>query len=188
MKIAIYDAAEKSPVGLSWALGARLFKLLGYFKHVIPAHNWSDALRDAIALSVKTPVTEIQFWGHGSPGGVYVAGEPLEAHATHRLLLTELQHVLAPDAFVWFRTCASFAGASGRTFAVAVVSKMKCRVAGSTFNIGFPWHSGQHSLRPGETPYWGASEGLNLKNEPLGSRRSAPNTIVFNRMSLPESW
>jgi hypothetical protein len=109
-------------------------------------------------------------------------------NADHKMLLASLGRALEPNAFVWLRTCASFAGGPGRSLATSLVKTMSCRVAGSTFNIGFPWHSGQHSLRPDAVPGWSITEGLDDKGKPLGSAKKAPHTVPFTAMSLPDAW
>lgn len=188
MKLTIYDAAENSPVGWSWAAGARLYKTSGYVQHVVPAKNWADGLRRVNDLTARYKINEIQFWGHGSPGKVYVAGKPLDVNGEHKILLSLLGRSLEPNSFVWLRTCASFAGASGHSLATVLMNTLNCRVAGSTFNIGFPWHSGQHSLRPGATPAWPITEGLDVAQKPKGSSKKAPHTVPFTAMSLPDTW
>lgn len=188
MKLAIYDAAENSPVGWSWATGAKLYKAMGYFQHVVAAHSWDDGLRRVNDLTSRYRINEIQFWGHGSPGKVFVAGKWLDVDGAHKIPLTRLGSSLEPNSFVWLRTCASFAGVPGRTLATELVSMLNARVAGSTFNIGFPWHSGQHSLRPNAVPAWPITEGLDVKGQPMGSAKKSPHTVPFAAMSLPDAW
>jgi hypothetical protein len=188
MKLAIYDAAENSFVGWSWAAGAKLYKASGYFQHVVPAKSWADGLRKVNDLTARYKINEIQFWGHGSPGRVSIAGQPLDVNGDHKILLTLLGRSLEPNSFVWLRTCASFAGGPGRTLASSLVKTLNCRVAGSTFNIGFPWHSGQHSVRPDALPAWPITEGLDAALKPKGSSKKAPHTVPFSAMSLPDAW
>ena len=187
MRLIIYDAAENTPVGWSWAIGARLFRFSGQVQHVVAARTWAQGLQDALSLATKNRITEVQFWGHGSPGRVYVAGESLKPTRDHQRALLDLSNALDPQALIWLRTCSSFAGPSGHRFALDLSVRTGRRVAGSTFLIGL-WHSGQHSLRPGQTPSWPLTEGLDAALQPLWSQADAPNTLPFSQMDLPPSW
>jgi hypothetical protein len=187
MKIIIYDASDKSLVGWSWAVGVRLFCLLGLAKHYVAARSWQEALHGALDIAVAHRVTQIEYWGHGAPGQLVLAGRLLARSGPEADLLGAVGALLEPGALVWFRTCASFAGLSGQSLASALAAALNCRVAGSTYNIGFPWHSGQRSLRPGATPAWSDTEGLE-GNRPLWSKYRAPNTVGFWAQRLPEDW
>jgi len=188
MRIAIYDATEKAPVGLSWSAGAWLMKTGGYVQHIIPGLSWSQALEDARAITKRHWIREIQFWGHGAPGGVFINNIPLDVDDANRRALVNLAFDMAENGLIWFRTCASFAGPRGHRFATNLMKTTQMRVAGSTFNIGFPWHSGQRSLRPGATPQWSLTEGLGVDGRPMWSSAKAPNTLMFATMSLPSAW
>lgn len=188
MKLAIYDAAENSPIGWSWAAGARLYKASGLFQHVVAARSWTQGLQDAVALARKYRFDEVQFWGHGRPGRISVDGESLKVNHDHRRLLVNLGFALEPDALLWFRVCSAFAGAPGHRLAIDLMKTTQRRVASSTFIIGFPWHSGQRSLRPGESPTWSLTEGLAADGELLPSRANAPHTLPFTATRLPSGW
>lgn len=188
MKIAVYDAAETSFVGLTWRFGAQFHKMGGHFQHVVAARSWASALDACIDFTTDNVVDEIQFWGHGNPGGAFINKQALDVSKEHKTRLFTLGAMLEPNALFWLRTCASFAGAQGHAFASRFAATLDRRVAGSTHNIGFPWHSGQHSVRPGKTPDWSISEGLSRLGQPLESARHAPNTLPFSKMSLPPTW
>lgn len=188
MKIAMYDATENKPIGWAWAFGAWLFKVLGLVQHVVAAESWADGLQQCYAIAKKNKIREIQFWGHGYPGFLFVNKEALLPNSAHRLLLAGLGEQLEEGALFWFRTCSSFAGTSGHVLARNIAGMLRRRVAGSTFIIGAPWHSGQHSLEPGAIPSWSTEEGLDAKGEPMKSSKKAPNTLFFARMRLPSGW
>lgn len=183
MRVVVFDAAESSALGLAWAYGAPLFTRLGRFDHCIRGFTWLQVFRD---ISKLKGVTEVQFWGHGAPGHVFLDGEQLGAHVPSEALL--MQPAFAENALWWWRTCATFAGELGHGFATAWTERIGCRIAGHTHNIGFPWHSGTHILRPRQMPQWSVAEGLDDDGKPLWSRRRAPNTIWFSAMDLPSSW
>ena len=94
----------------------------------------------------------------------------------------------------WLRTCASFAGVAGHTFAKSLAHMLQCRVAGHTHNISL-LHSGLHSLRPGEAPTWGSTEGWvqakrmgHTVDKIASSGPFSPNTITFMHSSFPATW
>lgn len=188
MKIAMYDATENRPIGWSWAFGARLYKTLGFVHHVVAARSWVDGLQRCYAIAQKFKIDEIQFWGHGWPGLLFVNKQELLPVTEHRLLLEGLGKSLEPDALMWFRTCSSFAGVGGHVLARNIAATLGHRVAGSTYIIGAPWHSGQHSVRPGAIPSWSIHEGLDSAGEPRKSFKTAPNTLLFASMALPSEW
>jgi hypothetical protein len=187
MKIAIYDASESRPLGWSWAVGSRLLSLT-HFDAVIGARTWEEALGRATTAGQKRRVSEIQFWGHGSPGRILIKDQVLDPRSGHKKLLHGLRDVLEDEALIWFRVCAAFAADRGQKLATSLASELGRRVASSTHNIGFPWHSGQRSLAPGQAPEWDAREGLDEDGEPVWSRRRAPNTIMFLDMKIPRGW
>lgn len=156
MKIIIYDATQKGALGLVWRVGAWLYKKLGWADEVVAIRStfpfWSDLSYAARGRFVD----EIQFWGHGEPGGAFIAGNPLCIDCTDLFYSTIA--CLHADSVFWFRTCSTFASADGQAFAKEWTDALGCRVAGHTYKIGF-WHSGLHTLAPGEEPDWCEAEG-----------------------------
>lgn len=183
MRVVLYDSRERSPVGLSWAAGARMMCTLGVVDVVIPCTSWTQALTTVAGLR---GVEQVQFWGHGSPGGVYINGDKLTADDIDQRVRDACQ-ALRPTGLWWFRTCATFAGAPGQGFAAKWAAISHRRVAASTFNIGFPWHSGVHSVVPGQSPAWSTSEGISDGRVQWSSAR-APHTVTTWSMSIPEDW
>jgi hypothetical protein len=177
-KVIIYDATENTLLGMSWALGACLYKLLGRANHVIAARTWEQAFSELVNLR---DVDEVQYWGHGSPGTVYLNGFELPMEMLKRAFWAMSD---TGTGMWWWRTCASFSGARGQRFAMECVKLLGVAVAGSTYNIGF-WHSGVHVLSPGETPYWSLAEGEG-DGKLLMSGAKEPNTILFLGNTPPE--
>lgn len=176
-RLMIYDASDTKPgveLADAWALGGRLYRALRRLDICHGFTSWRQALDWIESLG---PVDEVQFWGHGSPGAVWLGGEALDVRDLARLKVREL---------FWLRTCASFAGADGQGLARDMTRALGCRVAGHTHNIG-PWQSGLHSLAPGEDPSWSLDAGL-VDGKPLWSRPWAENTITCLHGSVPNGW
>ncbi len=184
-RVVFFDATDTKP-GLelsdAWRTGSHLYRDLRWIDHCRGFVSWRGAVEWLESLG---EVDEIQYWGHGSPGAVWLAGEPLKVSA--------LANVQVKNLF-WLRTCASFAGVVGHNLAKSLTETLKCRVAGHTYNIAL-LHSGLHSLRPGETPAWSSTEGWVLAkrmghavDKIASSSPFAPNTITFLHSSFPSTW
>jgi len=109
---------------------------------------------------------------------------------THQPIANDLKN--GEPALWWFRTCETLGAECGQAFAMAWADFFNCRVAGHTHVIGF-YQSGLHSLSPGESPGWSASEGIleGDAREPLRaaeSRRGEPNTITCHGGQIPAGW
>jgi hypothetical protein len=203
------DGAERSRFGLSpiWRAGAALHGAARVADASLGAASWGEALAWLVGTASRRgrPIASVQFWGHGGWGrmnmgrtvfdaGAFAAGSALADS------IRELRRSLAgPEALVWFRCCSAF-GASGRAFARAAADALGCRVAGHTHIIGF-FQSGTHSLRPGEAPGWGPTEGVayrsagggatNATPRPIGALKSSPlrpNTITCLQPDLPAGF
>jgi hypothetical protein len=183
MRVIVYDATDNTLVGLSWKATAPLMVAAGVVDLRIPVVSWGHLVARLEALR---GVTQVQFWGHGSPGKAYVQNAGIGPFVDMDAA-ADIRKALAPGALWWWRTCASFAGAQGHRFAVSWARALSCRVAGSTFNIGFPWHSGVHSVVPGQTPAWSTGEGMK-DGRTLWSTPRAPNTLPTWAMEIPEDW
>jgi hypothetical protein len=142
----------------------------------------------------KRRVGEVQYWGHGRWGRVFIAKDVVDVdtvrdptHSRHADV-GALRDRLAPDALLWFRTCETFGRAEGHAFASSWSRFLGCRVAGHTHVIG-PFQSGLHSLRPGGEPTWSVDEGTVDGSEVgLMSRPGLPNTITCLHGSVPPGW
>lgn len=197
LRIMLYDRSCRGrglAPGLShaWAAGGVLFRALGRFERVHGAWSWAAALDGLLAASADRPIAEIQFWGHGEWGGLWIDEELLTAAALepgHYLhdRLAALRTRLVPDgsALWWFRSCDVFGTQVGHDFARAWTRFFGCRAAGHTHHI-MMLQSGLHVLAPGAEPTWPLDEGV----EPglAHARESswlAPRTVTFLQTELP---
>ena len=164
LRLMVYDRTCGA-LTASWWVGGHLGRAMGRLDARAGFDRWADAVRWLCDQGRSRPIGEIQYWGHGHPGYVRMAGERLDrsalepGHPLHEALL-QLRDRLAPggQALFWFRTCETFAGPEGHAFARAWTRFFSARAAGHTFIIG-PLQSGLHVLAPGEEPSWPREEG-----------------------------
>jgi len=177
----------------SWMAGGWLYRQFGRFDHVAGFSSWADALQWLCEIEPEKQIDEIQYWGHGSPGKVWMNGQVLTKHAfdttVYGELLMRLKTRLTDESLVWLRCCSVFHGAKGHEFAKVWTEKLGCNVAAHTFIIHL-FQSGLYALRPGEEPYWPLEEGLNegTAEEPLSLRWGmlwSPHTILALQSRLP---
>ena len=180
----------------SWLTGGVFYK---YFKSVEENsgfEDWESALKWLNYVQPNKKIKTIQFWGHGTPGRVWINGECLSvrsflASSPERYLLSKLKERLTPDSTVWFRCCNLFAGKEGKLFAKSLANFLNCRVAGHTF-IVHGWQGGLHTVKPGQDPSWSESEGIKIKKdgskEMLWTAPWSPNTIFCLTNEIPEGW
>lgn len=185
LRLVVYDATQrfKKPLGLglSWTLGGPLYRALGRVDAWFGATDFASAFDWLARYPGGREIGEIQYWGHGKWGRVFLARDALDlriASARHPLRpkLDAVRERLAPDALIWFRTCETLGARAGRDFAAAVADYSGARIAGHTYVIGY-FQSGLHELSPGAAPHWPESEGLarGSAEEPLLALNSAPN-------------
>jgi hypothetical protein len=200
-RLLIYDGTEKAGEKLlrtAWATGAKLYRTMGRVDAVFGAQDWASALGWLVSQKGSEPIDEVQFWGHGKWGKVYIANDILSADAmrsghAHHGLLTDLRERLSGErALVWFRTCETFGARAGQDFAAQLGDFLGARVAGHTFVIG-AFQSGLHGLLPGERPHWSPTEGLRegTADDPrdaFDSTPGAPNTLHFMNGQVPDGW
>jgi hypothetical protein len=198
VRLLIYDATQVSRpprgLGLSWVVGARLYRTLGWLDASFGARSFAEALDWLARVKPGRELGEVQFWGHGKWGRALIERESFDrsclapAHAL-RKPLEGLRERLTSDALVWFRTCETLGAHAGQDFARALGDFMGARVAGHTYEIGY-WQSGLHALAPGAAPDWDASEGLarghaGAPERALTSGPDCPNTITCFTPRLP---
>ena len=193
------DTCRRSKFGLglthSWMAGARLYGATGKFHASRGFTTWADALQWLSTYGDHEPIDEIQYWGHGKWGRVYISKQVLTADwldPSHELAspLARIRDRLSgPQALWWFRTCETFGAEAGHDFARRWTDFFGSRAAGHTYIIG-PLQSGLHALDPGQTPTWSQYEGLD-EGSPQAPKRAlwsvpgAPNTISCLRADLP---
>lgn len=178
--------------GLShaWAAGGLLFRALRRFDATRGVGSWAEGLDWLLDVSRDRPIAEIQFWGHGEWGGLWIDEELLTIAALspgHYLhdRLARLRSRVAPGALWWFRSCDVFGTQLGHDFARAWVRFFGCRAAGHTHQI-MMLQSGLHVLAPGEEPTWPLTEGVvDGLAKGADSSLSAPRTITFLHSHLP---
>lgn len=188
MRVIIYDN-DPGPgfmnwfLRLSWAVGAWLQKLFGKTDKVYGAPSWEHALA---WLDVQPgPLKALHYWGHGSPGYVWLAQKTPDLP----VFMKKLAPKVNADTEVWFRVCHLFHGKKGQDFARELAHGLGCTVAGHTRLIGL-FHSGLHTLKPGMTPTWNPLEGDGLPGiaTSLGLRWWENNTIICFRSTIPPGW
>lgn len=201
LRLVVFDRTQylrRPPgLGLSWAVGTRLYTGLGRIDGAYGASSLADAFHWLLSFRPEQPISELQYWGHGRWGRILIDKESLDRGAlgkTHRLYgwLAALRERLAPDALVWFRTCETLGARPGQDFAQALGDFWGARIAGHTYIVAF-FQSGLHVLRPGLTPHWAAAEGLarGTPEAPEAALRStpcAPNTITCLTGQIPEAF
>lgn len=185
-KLIIADATrKKSWLDEIWVVAATWNWLRNDAQGNLGAIDWNEIVDWLLSRGEIEPITEIQYWGHGGPGYAHVGSKSINQHMDR---LFELRSVLAPDCLFWLRTCSSFRGEAGQEFARRLTDALGCRVAAHTYKIGFPYHSGLHSLMPGQDPYWPLREGEKKNGTTKWSQPFAPNTINMFQGDLPEGY
>lgn len=186
MRVIVYDKNPGSRtsdkfLAVAWLVGCWIQKLFGQVDDYFGATSWNQAIQWLTAREEK--VTSIQYWGHGSPGCVWLAGENITAAG-----LLPLRTVLTVDSLLWFRTCSTFQGQLGQSFARALVAGLGCTVAAHTRTIGL-LQGGLHTLKPGQAPGWPETEG-NFPPSLLASLglKWGNNTILCLATKIPKGW
>jgi len=181
---------------MSWITGGLFYRLFRGVEVTRGFLDWPDAIEWLSTVEEDKKINSIQFWGHGSPGRVWINGEYLSIRSLlptspHRDLLLKLKSRLTPESTIWFRSCNVFAGKEGQMFATAFCQFMNCRIAAHTFIVG-PWQSGLHTINPGEQPSWSKEEGVGKNPDGttklLWSKPWSPNTIFCLTGKIPKGW
>ena len=201
LRLVVFDATQRQrppkALGLSWQYGTLLYRALGRVDAAYGASSFADALAWLGSHDPSRPIGEIQFWGHGKWGRIFIDSESLDrgvlasGHAHHKAFQA-VRERLVPDSLLWFRTCETLGARAGQDFASALSDATGARVAGHTYVIGF-FQSGLHCLRAGVKPHWSPSEGLSRGNAEapeaaLTSTPSAPNTITCLAGEIPDGF
>lgn len=185
MHVTVYDA--KPGPGFSqwflktcWFLGCFWQKLIGRVDAYYGATSWDDAL--TWLDEQPKPLMSIQYWGHGSPGVVWLAGVPNHGDDFRRIQ----SHVISTSV-LWFRTCSTFQGPQGHDFSSKVSTMLDCIVAGHTRIIG-PFQGGLHTRKPNTVANWTIGEGEFPKSWWPPHMRWGNNTITCFGTRIPKGW
>jgi hypothetical protein len=183
MRVMVYDASSQTPqieLADSWQLGGSVYRRLGRLDATRGCKTWAEAIG---WLKDFKFVDEVQFWGHGSPGRLWLGGQSLQPQDLKSLDVRRL---------FWARTCGSFAGYPGQRLAWELAQTLGCKVAGHTHNIGL-LHSGLRTLLPGRMANWSSYEGVKTgtpeaPQQVEWSSPLAPRTITFLHNDIPTGW
>lgn len=188
MKVTFYDknpgkGAGQAFLKLSWLVGCWLQKL---FRQVDDYHGIGSVEEMKAWLESKnTTFSSIQYWGHGSPGTVWVSGKPYGV-----LSWFWLAPFIERESLVWFRVCSLFQGTVGEKFSITLANNLGCNIAGHTRIIGI-WQGGLHTRPPHSLPNWALEEGTEVRKWSwLGDhfRFWNKNTIFCLKTSIPKGW
>lgn len=180
--------------GLShaWSAGGVLYRALGRIDACYGARSWAEGLDWLLDVSRERPIVQIQFWGHGEWGGVWIDEELLTAaalapgHYLHDRLAQLATRLVSDEALWWFRSCDVFGTTAGHEFARAWTEFFGCRAAGHTRQI-MVFQSGLHVLAPGQEPTWPRDEGVvDGLWHGAASGMFAPRTITCLHNTVPE--
>jgi hypothetical protein len=189
-----YDSSDWAGKNLrfSWITGGKFYRIFRSVEYNAGFLSWEDAIKWILEVEPDKKINSIQFWGHGSPGRVWINNDFLSvrsllASSKHRPYLLELKKRLTKESLIWFRSCNVFTGKEGRLFAMTFPTFFDCKIASHTYIIG-PWQSGLHTIQPGQMPTWDIEEGLGKNGEKLWSKPWSPNTIFCLTGKIPERW
>lgn len=197
LRLMIYDRTcrGRGPLpGLShaWSVGGKLYNALGRLDAWHGVASWAECLDWLLASSARRPIAEIQFWGHGEWGGLWIDDELLTVaalrpdHPLHdRLTALTTRLVRDGKAMWWFRSCDTFGTKVGQDFARAWTRFFASRAAGHTYTINI-LQSGLHVLEPGAEPSWPETEGVVAGlSHAMPSHFLAPRTITCLHNVIP---
>jgi hypothetical protein len=187
MRVTIYDKLPghsfmQRCLGFSWFLGCWFQKLIGKVDKYYGASSWADAI-DWLKAQQPALLTNIQYWGHGRPGKVMLAGRYLDIGT-----MVALKPCVAPNTIIWFRTCSTFQGVPGHEFSSTLSNLLGCVVAGHTRVIGL-FQGGLHTRRAGAPASWPTTEG-EFKENILSNNGLiwGNNTIFCLTTDVPKGW
>lgn len=200
LRLVVYDASGHGRAVVqplltgSWRVGVALYRHYPAAMRVdatFGATSWTDAVAWLASVRPDEGIDEIQYWGHGLPGRLFVARDVLTAQQlTSSALADDWRAVaarLSPSSLLWWRTCSAFAGQAGHTLATTMAAFFNCRVAAHTYVIG-PLQSGLHSVTPSRPPTWSIDEGFGVDGKLLPSKPWAAHTITCLHGALPANW
>ena len=82
LRLVVYDATQRQrqpkALGLSWQYGTHLYRALGRVDAAYGATSFADALEWLRRHDAARTIGEVQFWGHGKWGRIFIDGEALD--------------------------------------------------------------------------------------------------------------
>jgi hypothetical protein len=200
LRLVVYDATGHGRAAVqplltrSWRVGVELYRRYPPGLRAdasFGATSWTDAVAWLASVEPGESIDEIQYWGHGLPGRLFIARDVLTADQLQSSPLADdwraVAARLSPSSLVWWRTCSAFAGQAGHALASTMAAFFNCRVAGHTYVIG-PLQSGLHSVTSSQPPMWSLTEGFGADGSSLTSTPWAPNTITCLHGAVPFAW
>ncbi|KAF0972961.1 hypothetical protein FDP41_008813 [Naegleria fowleri] len=167
LSVLIYDSTNEHEstrdqfASISWAVGSSFFEAVNKFDRVIRAKSWDQVVRELNQIADSGElIREVQFWGHGSPGKVFIGQDELttEVLDTPSWVSLSKRKIFHQNALWWFRSCSTCNRNEGRSFAKKFVDLFGVRMGGHTVFI-HAIHAGLVCLRPGQEPSWSDEDG-----------------------------
>jgi len=187
MRVAVYDKNPAGPgfaqwfLAVSWRAGCFIHKLFGLLDDYHGAATWDEAIE--WLMRRPTPLSSIQFWGHGSPATIWLGGKMAGADR-----FMPLKAKVIVTSVLWFRVCSAFQGRAGQTFATRLAEGLGCTIAAHTRIIGV-FQGGLHTAHPGTAPNWPESEGeFPPSFWASNGLKLGNNTIFCLRSKVPKGW
>ena len=137
-----------------WRLGATV-----YPGETVPTDSLKDAVDKIIeSLDECDCIGSVEIWSHGCPGQAlvgkdWITSADFTSAGEHYDDLSRLKEHLCDDAFIYFRTCSTFAGDEGAEFAKDAGDFFDSKVGGHLENIALK-QPGYVEYTPGEQPQW----------------------------------
>lgn len=185
MRVTIYDKTPGTGfmqwcLKTSWLIGCWLQKLFGAIDDY---HGVSSLYEINTWLkSKKTTFSSVQYWGHGSPGVIWISGTP--TFSTDWMFIRPL---LTKESILWFRICSLFQGEDGQAISRKLADGLNCTIAGHTRIIGL-WQGGLYTRKPYSLPSWPLAEGSESSWIRDDFRFWEKHTISCLRTTIPEGW
>lgn len=186
MKVVFYDSnpgegLDQFLLKLCWMVGCWYQKAIGAIDEYFGVSSFDELIHKMEGL--RSPVAQIQYWGHGGPGTPVISRK-----GTTAAQWIQLGRFFAKreSSYLWFRCCSVFRSVPGHDFSGWVADGLGVKVAGHTRVIG-PVQGGLHTRSPNTLPTWPLSEG-ELNGPIPGHLRWGPNSVLFTATDIPEGW
>lgn len=186
MRIIIFDKKPGPGIDqwflmLTWLVGSYIQKLFGVADVVKGFSSWDEVSSWLQTLNAEK-ISSIQYWGHGSPGKVWMAQKTMP-HS----LFQPIKEKLSSDSIIWFRTCSTLQGQKGYDLSKHLANSLNCIIAGHTRIIGL-LQGGLHTRKPNEEPSWPINE-AEFKSSVIPSwLKWGNNTITCFHTKIPKGW